>query len=402
MKKLALALLLVGLVAVALWVALPSGAREVTFVTAQSQALVTTVQTNGKAEPFEWQAVRAGRDGAVASVAVELGQQVAEGDLILEFDQSTAQAGLAAAQARIEQAQSLIALYDSGGSPAEVTEADRALSNARLELETAQKEAASLERLVEQQAATRHELALAEERVQRAEVEVAALEKRRSELVLPSQRQEAEAALRSAQADAAQSQRLLNESTVRAPTGGAVYALPVRKGSFVQPGELLAEVGRLDRLRITIYVDEPELNSVHSGMPVIVTWDALPDREWDGVVEKLPTQIVPLGTRQVGEVLAVIDNPDLELPASANINAQLRSEVSSNAITIPKAALHRQGDRTGVWKLDGDTVSWQEVQLGAANITDVEVLSGISAGDRVALPADPPLAEGEQVTPVIQ
>jgi len=402
LKKLVLIVLVAAAASVALWLALPSGDREVRFVSARREALVMIVQTNGNAEPIEWRAVRAGREGTISKVAVVLGQQVAEGNVIAEFDASTARANLAAAQRRVDQANALITLYDSGGSPSEVAEIESGLENARLELQTASREAQALARLAEQQAATRQEVLAAEERVRRATIEIAALEKRREAIVLPSQLQEAEAMLSSAEAEAEQWQLRLRQSTVRAPMDGVVYSLALREGAFVQPGELLAHVGRMERLRLKIYVDEPELASVREGMPVEVTWDALPERRWKGVVEQLPTEIVPLGTRQVGEVRAVIDNPGLELPASANINAELRSEVSQNAVTIPKEALQRRGDETGVWLLSGQTVSWRGVELGAANIARVEVLSGVSENDLVALPADPPLTEGEQVTALIQ
>jgi len=385
-----------------LWLALPSGAREVRFVMTKRQNLISTVQTNGKAEPIEWLAVRAGRDGTIAGVEVERGQQVRNGDIIAELESDTARANLATAQARMDQAKALLALYQDGGPPAEIAEIELGLANARLEVEAAGEEAASLERLAAEQAATRQEVMRAQERVRRAEVEIAALEKTRQAIVLPSERREAEAALRAAEAETEEWARRLSHSTVRAPMDGVVYNLAVRQGSYVQPGDLLADVGRLDQLRLTIYVDEPELKSVREGMPVVITWDALPERRWEGVVERLPTQIVPLGTRQVGEVSGIIDNPGLDLPVSANINAQLHSEVSASALSIPKEALRRQGDELGIWTLEGEAVTWRALKLGAANITHVEVLSGLSENDPVALPAEPPLAEGERVTPLFE
>ena len=56
-----------------------------------------------------------------------------------------------------------------------------------------------------------------------------------------------------------------------------------------------------------------------------ITWDALPGHQWKGEVDKLPTQIVPLGTRQVGEVGCVIENPDRDLLPNANINADIQA-----------------------------------------------------------------------------
>jgi HlyD family secretion protein len=134
---------------------------------------------------------------------------------------------------------------------------------------------------------------------------------------------------------------------------------------------------------------------------VSVTWDALPGREWRGTVEKMPTQIVALGSRQVGEVLCRIDNPDQRLLPQTNINAQIRTNVAENALTIPKEVLRRENGETGVFTLQGpdNTVRWQAVKLGTASVTRLEVVSGLGEDRLVALPTDVPLQTGMRVTP---
>jgi len=62
-------------------------------------------------------------------------------------------------------------------------------------------------------------------------------------------------------------------------------------------------------VRVWLYVDEPLLGRVAPGQPVTITWEALPGRQWCGAVEKMPADIRPLGSRQVGDVVSVIDNP---------------------------------------------------------------------------------------------
>jgi RND family efflux transporter MFP subunit len=181
---------------------------------------------------------------------------------------------------------------------------------------------------------------------------------------------------------------------------GILYGLEVRPGDFVQPGSPVGRVGRLAELRVVLYVDEPELGRVEKGMPVIITWDARPGREWKGKVERVPLQVVSVGTRQVGEVICHIDNPDLTLIPGTNINAEIRSQVVPGALTVPKEAIRRENEETGVLVLEGDRVRWRPVRIGVASVTRVQVLSGISDSDRVALPIDSPVTSGDQVRPV--
>lgn len=370
---------------------------EVSFARVRRETLISSVRTNGKIEPQQWWAARAERAGNVTKVYVERGQRVARGALVAELATEAAEQELAAAEARVAEAKAALAALDQGGRAVERAAIEGSLAGAREQLAAARRELASLERLLEKQAATQEEVLQARDRVRKAEVEIEALEKRRAALVAPDDRAAAEARLRQALADREQVARRLAQSRIRAPESGVVYDLPVRPGSWVQPGDLIAAIGRLETVRVTIYVDEPELGQVAVGMPVVITWDAMPNKQWRGVIEKPATRIVKLETRQVGEVSGVIENPHGELVPGANVNIEIRSRVVENALTIPKEALRRHGSETGVFVLEGDRVAWRKVELGAASVTRTEVLGGLKEGEAVALASDRELHAGDRV-----
>src|SRR4029077_4953111 len=121
------------------------------------------------------------------------------------------------------------------------------------------------------------------------------------------------ARLQEAESAAAVARVSLDLSVIRAPMDGTVYDFDLKAGAFLNPGDAVAKVGKLDRVRVAVYVDEPDVGKVHKGEAVIITWDAWPGHRWKGEVDKLPTQVVPLGTRQVGEVGCTIENPDRDL-----------------------------------------------------------------------------------------
>jgi HlyD family secretion protein len=163
----------------------------------------------------------------------------------------------------------------------------------------------------------------------------------------------------------------------------------------------LADVGNLDRLRVHVYVDEPELGRVAVGYPVTITWQALAGREWSGRVERTATSIQPLGTRQVGEVICLIDNPGHELIPGTNVDATIRSAVVENALVIPKETLRRDAHGNFVFLLKSDLVERRPVTTGVASITEIQVTEGLAEGDGIALPTDLPLKTGDHVTPVM-
>jgi HlyD family secretion protein len=149
-----------------------------------------------------------------------------------------------------------------------------------------------------------------------------------------------------------------------------------------------------------VYVDERDLGRVKRGMPVAITWDALPKREWKGAVNKLPGQVIALGSRQVGEVVCLIGNPGRELIPGTNVNAEILSESVDNVLTIPKEALRRDGkQKTGVFLLNGDRLAWRSVSVGVSDITRTEV-QGVQENDAVALISEKTLKDGMPVSPV--
>jgi len=375
---------------------------EVAFTKVRRERLVSNLVTNGKVEPLEWVAVRAERSGLVEKVLVERGAMVARGTALVELSARDAEADLASAASRVEQARAELDTLSQGGRAAERAEIDGELDKVRLELAAARANRDSLKRLAAKEAATGQEVKDAEEQVSRLESQVRAMETKRAALVAAEDRRAAGARLKEAEAAARLARRKLELSVVRAPIDGVVYELAVQRGSYLNPGDPVANVGRTEKVRVSVYVDEPELGRVAKGMPVSIGWDALPQHRWQGTVEKLPTEIVAIGTRQVGEVVCIIENPGRELLPGTNINAEIRSRVVENALTIPKEALRREGSQVGVLVLRGERVAWQPLVLGASSVTRTEVKTGLNDGDAVALPSEHSLSNGSAVKPVIQ
>ncbi len=399
-------LLIVALAIVALvigWGVLrKSRPPEVAFARAKQGPLVSSLITNGKAEPYEWQAVRSDVAGVIRTVSVKEGQAVAAGATLAEISDPAAQSAIEAAEARVAEARATLSGLEAGGKPAEVTEIENGLAVNRVALEQAQRDRDALQRLVEKNAATRSELTAAEDKVRQLQIEAQGLEKRRTSLVAKpdiaaarARVQEADAALKQARAAAAQ-------SAITAPISGTVYELAARPGAFLNRGDLVANIGRMEQMRVRVYVDEPELGRVTVGSPVSITWDALPGKTWQGVVERKPDTVQPLGSRQVGEVICTIANPSGELATGANVNAEIRAATVQNAISIPKETLRHDTGGDYVFALVNDHVERRPVQTGISSVTNVQITRGLAAGDAVALPSDTALKSGDRVDPVIR
>jgi len=375
---------------------------EVPFARVERSDLVSVIVTNGRIEPLEWAAVAAEQAGLVRRVHAERGQRVKAGEVLVELDAATAEAELAAARARLAQVQAEIARLEQGGRAAELAALDAEIEALRPELAAAEQEKSALERLAARQAATRTEADAAGRRAEKLAAQLDGLRKRRLALVDSPERQAARARLDEAEAALESARLRLEKTLLRSPLAGTVYEADLRPGAFVAAGQTVAKVGRLDRVLARVFVDEPELGRLARGQAVLLGWDALPGRRWEGSVERLPSEITVLGSRQVGEVVCRIENPGGELLPGTNVNVEIRTEAARSALSMPREALRRRNGQTGVFTLNGDRLAWQPVELGISTVTRVQILKGLNEGDAVALPTDVGLAEGLEVRPVFR
>ena len=402
MKKLLL-LLVLGAAGVIAWgIFRKSDPAQVNFTRAKRQTLISTLSTNGKVEPVEWEAVHAETNGLIDKLKVHEGDSLAKNAELASLNDPALLADIESADAKLAEARASLAAAEAGARPADVTAIENSLARARFNLQQATTESASLRRLAEKQAATAVEVQAAQDKVKQFELEIQGLEKRRGALVSPPDLAAAQARLRDAEAALKLARQREVKSSVRAPIAGVVYGLAVRAGSFVHTGDLLMNIGRLDRLRVRVYVDEPELGRVSPRQPVTIRWQALPSKDWQGAVERKPVSVQALGSRQVGEVVCTIENPGRELIPGTNVDAEIRTAVSENALVIPREALRHDAGGDFVFVLQGDAIERRAVKTGVSSIALVEIASGVQENDAVAMPSSTPLRSGARVMPVLQ
>jgi HlyD family secretion protein len=379
---------------------------EVHFATVTRARVESTVPTNGKVEPAQWAAARAEIAGVVQSIAVTRGATVKTGQVLVQLDTVGARAELAAALARLKEAQTESQVLGAGGKASQLATVNSSIASAQAQQEISQRNLDALQRLAQRSAATQFQVNEARDAVERAKQQLASFQSQKSTLVSTGDVAVAQARVQDAEASVASARHRLELCTVRSPVDGTVYQFDLKIGAYLQPGELVANVGDVDRVKVTVYVDEPDLGRVAANNPVAITWDARPGRKWMGRVEKLPTQVIALGTRTVGEVGTVIDNPDRDLLPGVTVNATIISQTVSDAIVMPKAALRNLQGASGAFKQDGNKIVWTKIVTGVSDVNHVQVVSGLQPGekvlDRVVEPSDAEMKNGMRVKAVAE
>lgn len=369
----------------------------VAYVQPQREDLVSYVTTNGQVEAGERAEVFAETTGRIVEVAVEEGRRVRRGERLLTIDDRAAREELNQAQAQLDAARAEENGIEQGGSPAEISELENELAAAKRSKEQLEKDVQALERLVEKQAAPRNELDATRRQWKETGSKVELLEKKLAVRFAPHQKESAEARVREAEATVALAKQKVGSATVVAPLEGVVYSLPVRPGAYVNPGTLVTRVGKLGKVDVVIYVDEPELGHVKVGAPVRISSDAYPQKHWECRVDRLPAEVVALETRRVGEVHCSVDDAD-ELIPNLRVSVEIESASARNVLTLPREAVFRGGSQTAVWMINDDgQAARREVELGVASASRVEIRSGLNESDRVLLPGQQTLTAGQTV-----
>ncbi|HTW46874.1 MAG TPA: efflux RND transporter periplasmic adaptor subunit [Acidobacteriaceae bacterium] len=356
--------------------------------------------TNGKVEPqfdFEKHAPYA---GIISKLYVHEGQKVPAGMLLLAMDDTQAQSQAATALAALKGAQAAWQAAQHGGTAEERLSLTGELQKAIIDRDQAQHDYVALQKLETTGAASPSEVSAAKNRLDADNASIQTLQQRQSSRYNAADLAHAKANLDDAQAAYAAAQDALSQAIVHAPIAGTVYSLPVSQTEFVQQGELLLAMADLSKLQVIAYFDEPEIGDLAVGQPATIAWDARPNEVWHGRITRLPSTIVSYGTsRNVGEVHVSIDDPDGALLPDTNVRVTITVSSQSNVLTVPHDALHFEQGSSYVYRVEGGTLHRAPVTVGSVTLTDVQIVSGLKAGDQVALTTTngQPLIDGEPV-----
>ncbi len=366
-------------------------------VRAAREEIHTGVVTNGTAEPISYQDARAEIEGEVSQILVREGNSVRRGQRIAELSQRQIASEIESARAALAEGENELRLMRQGGTALELRELHVQREAAQRVRDEAAKLVGQNERLVERGAVARIELDESRRQLAKAEADLALLDQKLPGRYGPEEIAQAEARVEAARAALDLAQSRLRSTAVLSPLDGVVYSVPARPGDYVRNGDLIARVGELGRIRVKVFVDEPDLGRVTVGQPVVLRWEGLPGREWRGQVEQLPSEIKELNSRRVGEVTCTLDNPKRELLPNTNLDVEILTEARDNALVVPRETVFGTGSERHVFVVRDGVLVRRPVKIGLISPTRTEITSGLEDGAEVIRPGQQALVEGAEV-----
>ncbi len=193
-----------------------------------------------------------------------------------------------------------------------------------------------------------------------------------------------ETELESAQASLAAANARAGDRTIRAPFAGVLGLSTVTAGTLVNPGAVIATLDDIDVVRVDFPIPERYVSVLRTGAPITASIDAYGDEVFTGRIALVDTRI----NEQTRSVVAraEIPNPGGRIRPGMAVRVAVQQGLRQT-VAVPEAALQYEGQSAFVYRIAngerGSTAQRVEVETGAVEGGFVEVLSGLTAGDRV-------------------
>lgn len=187
----------------------------------------------------------------------------------------------------------------------------------------------------------------------------------------------------------------LADRLVKAPFAGVLGLRNISPGALVEPGDLITTLDDDSLMKLDFSVPSVFLPDLEPGLRIEAQARAYGDRRFAGEIRSIDSRVDPV-TRSI-QVRALFPNPDRTLKPGVLMQVALLRN-PRDAMVVPESALLHQGrDHFVIAVADGDVAEQRQVRIGARRPGSVEVLDGLTAGDRIITHGNDKVRSGQQV-----
>ena len=390
MKKLIVGIILLAVIVAGAMSWMNRPAEEPPMVQVQRHTLEELAEEIGEIVTDDHRQVVAHLSGRIGQLNVKPGDQVLAGDLLVEIDNSDWRTSVAQTEAQLSAARST---YQQAMDSArrQQQQAQSSLDVAGRQLDEVREQLQRTQTLHEAGAASQQELDLVQ-----LEEDMAAAAVEQAELALAAAGDALSAASRgSFEANIRQleSQRehLMNQRDsylVTAPVNGTILHRHIEPGAFVQPGQMLMEIGDLNKLYVKADLLAREMAGVQEGMPVRIIHRDLGTDAVQGHIRKVyPTafsKVSELGIEQRRVQIEIeVNGIDPLWRPGYEVDVEVIKDTRENTLTVPERAVFWTEGKEHVFVWHNGEAVLREITTGLTAQNRIEILSGIEEGEYV-------------------
>lgn len=190
-------------------------------------------------------------------------------------------------------------------------------------------------------------------------------------------------------------------AVIRAPFAGRVTATEIVVGQTIQPGNHLITLADFRTLVVHLFLPEKDVFQLEPGQPVGLLPEALAgastseDVSFRGRVRDISPVVDPK-TGTVKVTVEVLDR-SADVRPGAFVRAEIETDRRVDAILVPKLAVVTEGGENFVFVVNEGRAEKRSIELGYTRGAAVEILAGISLGEKIAIAGHTTLEDGESV-----
>ena len=310
--------------------------------------IVKSTVVTGKIQPRDEVNVKPQISGIIAELYKEAGQSVKEGEIIAKLKVIPDMSSLSSAQSRVRLAE--------------------------VNLKQAQTNYDREKALFDQQLVSAEEYDQVSQSLRQAKEELSA----------------AKESLEIIRDGVSSSNKSGSSTLIRSSVSGLILDIPVKVGNTVinsnsfNDGTTIATVADMDDLIFDGNIDETEVGSLSTGMPVKITIGALQDLSFEARLEYIsPKAIENNGVNQF-EIKASVKIPDgITIRSGYSANAEIVLQEVRQVLSVPESAIQFEGDDTYVFLVTDGGDERRDVVTGLSDGVNIEIKEGLSAGEKV-------------------
>jgi RND family efflux transporter MFP subunit len=360
----------------------PIGVR---LFTVAEQSVPRSVQAVGSLFPLEESVVSSEVAGRVETVLADVGDRVAQGQVLVTLSPVELKYELDRQRAAVLQVRARLGIGPDSPLPRDSSKV-ASVQRAAADMYDAEQKFGRAEQLFKEKLISQQQLDEADSRYKGA---------RASYDLSLQEVEQLKAQLQSSETAARLAEKKLADSSIRAPFPGSIKQRRVGAGEYVLVQSPIAVVVRTDTLRARLAVPEKWAGVVKTGATVEVHVEAFPNETFRGKVSRINPSVAQ--ETRTFEVEALIPNGDGRLKPGFFIQATIPSEWTEKVLMVPEKAVSYRYGIYKVFVMKDAKVEEREIQAGARKDTQVEILKGLSAGERVAMPVKGELFTGAAV-----
>ncbi|MBS4030290.1 MAG: efflux RND transporter periplasmic adaptor subunit [Clostridiales bacterium] len=323
--------------------------------------------------------------GRIARVAVQVGQEVKKGDLLVELEAQELAVGLRQAEAALAMARANLKSGQSGVTLAQKQQAEANYNNAKSTLERMEALYAQGGISLQQLEGTRMQYLVAESQYTLAKQQLDLYERGEGQIeVMAAQVKQAEAGLEMARLN-------YNNSRITAPIDGVVAMVSAEVGNMASPGMPVATMINVEGVSVTARLTEQTIGLMAPGMAVTV--EVSGERFVGEVREVAPSPLT--GTKSYPVKIRVFDASGIRPGMFARVMVDVAA--SDGAVLVPRSALIEQDGKYHLFTVKEGKAVKRDVAVGLKNDTHAEITSGFGAGEPVVTAGQHFLRDGVTV-----